>query len=147
MLGDTTAQYRWFALFYLAMMFLVFPGIVLVLSIAGWYVILAVGGPLLILFVIVVVINILQGKIPEKMGCLATWDFLPLWMHSLAPLDRLVSRCFTSCREDDIEVVEAIEMDVGDDEKPASATMNGHANEKVVDEVHNNAAYNYNNHL
>ena len=40
-----------------------------------------------------------------------------------------------------------VRLPAGDDEKPASATMNGHANEKVVDEVHNNAAYNYNNHL
>ena len=44
-LGNTTAKYRWFAFMYLAIMFFVFPALVLGLSIAGWQVLVGIGVP------------------------------------------------------------------------------------------------------
>ena len=108
-LGNTTAKYRWFALFYLVLMFLLFPGAVFGLSLAGWQVILGVGGPIFVIFVAVVIINVLQNKMGDRMICLSNWDFLPKWMHSLEPLDRLMTGwCKAHLQLDDIE------MTVGD---------------------------------
>ena len=109
-LGNTTAKYRWFALFYLVLMFLLFPGAVFGLSLAGWQVILGVGGPIFVIFVAVVIINVLQNKMGDRMICLSNWDFLPKWMHSLEPLDRLMTGwCKPHPHADDIE------MTVGDE--------------------------------
>ena len=94
-LGNTTAKYRWFALFYIILMFFAFPAVVFALSIPGWYVLLGVAGPFVLILVIVIIINVLQGKRP---GCLPrklrTWNWLPLPLHSLRPLDGLIQRVF-----------------------------------------------------
>lgn len=97
-LGNITAKYRWFAVFYLIMMFFVFPGIVFGLSLAGVWVLVGVGTPVFILCIMVVVINILQKKRPSWLPHkLRNWDFLPLWMHSLEPLDRAVFKICGAC--------------------------------------------------
>ena len=92
-LGRTTAKHRWFAILYLILLFIFLPGIVFGLSVAGWIYLAAIGGPLLLIFIIVVAINVLQKK---KAGglprALRTWNFLPLWMHSLKPVDNLIAR-------------------------------------------------------
>ena len=38
MLGNTTADYRWFSLIYLFLIFFIIPACVFALSLAGWYV-------------------------------------------------------------------------------------------------------------
>ena len=92
-LGRTTAKHRWFAIMYLVILFVVLPGFIFGLSLAGWVYLAAIGGPLLLLFIVIVVINVLQRK---KAGCLPkalrSWDFLPFWMHSLKPVDNLIAR-------------------------------------------------------
>ena len=110
-LGNTTAEYRWFAVLYLIMMFFVFPAIVFGLSLAGWYVLVAVGAPFLIIGIFVAIVNMLQSKKP---GCLPaklrTWDFLPLWLHSWDPLDRVITaacgccKCCQATKDDSAEV-------------------------------------------
>ena len=53
--------------------------------------------PLVAIFVIILIINAMQKKCPDYLPkLLRNWDFLPLWMHSLKPMDRLVfrSKCF-----------------------------------------------------
>ena len=90
-LGNTTADYRWFPFLYIIVVFFLIPAILFALSMAGWYVLLAIGGPIFILSVFIVTVNVLQRKkpqwLPEK---LKTWDWLPLWMHSLDPLDKVM---------------------------------------------------------
>lgn len=97
-LGKITAKYRWFAVFYLIIMFFVIPGGVLGLSVAGkvpLLVALAVTGVGLVL---ILSINLLQAKTPKLLPSkLQNWDFLPLWMHSLEPLDGLVSALGKFC--------------------------------------------------
>ncbi|XP_038077420.1 sodium-dependent phosphate transport protein 2B-like [Patiria miniata] len=91
-LGNTTADYRWFAILYLIIVFFVIPAIVLGLSLAGFVALLAVGIPILVFIIVIVVINILQRKFPRILPkVLRNWDFLPLPLHSLDPLDRLLS--------------------------------------------------------
>jgi len=91
-LGRTTANYRWFAIVYLMTMFLVVPGIVLSLSVAGSAVLLSTLIPVMILSTAIIVINVLQDKNPEFLPVfLRTWNWLPEWMHSLEPADRIIN--------------------------------------------------------
>ena len=93
-LGRTTARYRWFALFYLVLMFFVVPGSVLALSVAGGAAALAaVLVPAAVALAAVAAVNALQERRPKWLPeWLRTWDFLPLWMRSLDPLDAAVGR-------------------------------------------------------
>ena len=103
MLGNTTAKYRWFAFLYLILMFFVFPGFIFGLSLAGSHVLMAVGIPLLILFICVSIVNVLQHKRPQILpNILKNWDFLPIWMHSLEPYDNLLSKLTHCCINKDI---------------------------------------------
>ena len=65
--------------------------IILGLSIAGLGVLFGILVPIAIILLIVLVVNILQSKKPEWLPeRLKDWDFLPLWMHSLDPLDKVI---------------------------------------------------------
>ncbi|KAK9540109.1 hypothetical protein VZT92_002578 [Zoarces viviparus] len=102
-LGNITASYRWFAAVYIISFFFFLPLIVFSLSLAGWQVLVGVGAPLVIMLIIILVINMLQKRKP---GCLPaalrSWDFLPLWAHSLAPWDKVVgvftAKCCCCCK-------------------------------------------------
>ncbi|XP_043768317.1 sodium-dependent phosphate transport protein 2A isoform X2 [Cervus elaphus] len=97
-LGKRTAKYRWFAVLYLLLCFLLLPSMVFGLSMAGWRAMVGVGAPFGALLAFVVLVSALQSRSP---GCLPkwlqTWDFLPPWMHSLKPLDRLITRATLCC--------------------------------------------------
>ena len=94
LLGRKTARYRWFAVFYLLFMFIIFPAVVFALSYAGWIYLGIIGGPLLLLFLVSCVINVLQVKRKRWLPpFLRTWDFLPLCLHSLDPVDQVVTSC------------------------------------------------------
>jgi len=89
MLGRTTARYRWFAIFYLIFMFCLLPAAVLGLSLGGTIVLGVVAGPIALLLVFAVAVNIMQAKFPQYLPAkMRTWDWLPYeWMHSLDPMD------------------------------------------------------------
>lgn len=98
MMGNTTAQYRWFAVFYLVVVFFIVPGIVFSLSMLGLVPMSIVVGCILLILLVIIAINVMQRKyahlLPTK---LRSWDFLPIWLHSLDPLDWLVSRVVRQC--------------------------------------------------
>ncbi|KAM6953291.1 sodium-dependent phosphate transport protein 2A [Aplochiton taeniatus] len=97
-LGERTAKYRWFAVLYLLLCFLLLPSLVLGLSLAGWRVMVAVGGPFLGVTAFITMVNIMQAHSPRHLPAgLQTWDFLPRWMHSLKPLDRLITKATSYC--------------------------------------------------
>ncbi|XP_013389066.1 sodium-dependent phosphate transport protein 2B [Lingula anatina] len=122
-LGNTTAKYRWFALFYLITMYFILPLAVFGLSLAGLWVMVGVGGTFLLLFLLIILINVCQRKcsrcLPRK---LRTWDWLPLWLHSLQPYDRAISKllCCKRCKSKEPKPTEK---------------QNGHAN-KAFEEEH-----------
>lgn len=99
--GDITAKYRWFAVLYLLLSFLILPLAIFGLSMAGWIVLGAVAGPLLLLFIFIIIVNILQKRSPKILiPFLRNWDFLPIWLHSLAPWDRLIFKmCGCCCKK------------------------------------------------
>ncbi|XP_060464099.1 sodium-dependent phosphate transport protein 2C isoform X2 [Panthera onca] len=92
--GDVTAKYRWVAIAYLLLSFLLLPLAAFGLSLAGSTVLAAVGGPLVGLVLLVILVNVLQRHRPAWLPRrLRSWSWLPLWLHSLEPWDRLVGRC------------------------------------------------------
>ncbi|XP_061593158.1 sodium-dependent phosphate transport protein 2B-like isoform X2 [Cololabis saira] len=97
-LGDITASHRWFAAVYILFCFFILPLSVFSLSLAGWQVLVGVGVPLVVVLIAIMVINILQRRKP---GCLPaalrSWDFLPLWAHSLDPWDKVVDAISAKC--------------------------------------------------
>ncbi|KAF3828372.1 hypothetical protein GH733_005069 [Mirounga leonina] len=97
-LGKRTAKYRWFAVLYLLLCFLLLPSLVFGVSMAGWRAMVGVGAPFGALLAFVVLVSVLQNRSPSHLPkWLQTWDFLPRWMHSLQPLDRLITRATLCC--------------------------------------------------
>ncbi|XP_045652661.1 sodium-dependent phosphate transport protein 2A isoform X3 [Ursus americanus] len=97
-LGKRTAKYRWFAVLYLLFCFLLLPSLVFGVSMAGWQAMVGVGAPFGALLAFVVLVSVLQNRSPRRLPrWLQTWDFLPRWMHSLQPLDRLITRATLCC--------------------------------------------------
>lgn len=96
--GDITAKYRWFAVLYLLMAFFILPAAIFGLSMGGWVVLAAVGVPILALIIVAIIITVVQRKRPLWLPrFLRSWDFLPKWMHSLEPWDRLFFQCCHGC--------------------------------------------------
>ncbi|XP_067132681.1 sodium-dependent phosphate transport protein 2B-like [Centruroides vittatus] len=99
LLGNITAKYRWFSIFYLIMMFFVLPASIFALSLAGTTIFMIIIGIVLVLLTIIIIINILQCKKPSLLPeFLKDWNWLPEFMHSLDPLDRLIIRIFGVCK-------------------------------------------------
>uniref|UniRef100_A0A8P4KS37 Sodium-dependent phosphate transport protein 2A n=1 Tax=Dicentrarchus labrax TaxID=13489 RepID=A0A8P4KS37_DICLA len=104
-LGKRTARYRWFAVLYLLLCFLLLPSLVFALSMAGWKVMTGIGVPVIMVTISAATVNMLQARRP---GCLPlrlqNWDFLPVWMTSLQPLDDLITRAILLCSGDGQEI-------------------------------------------
>uniref|UniRef100_A0A672LTJ4 Sodium-dependent phosphate transport protein 2B-like n=1 Tax=Sinocyclocheilus grahami TaxID=75366 RepID=A0A672LTJ4_SINGR len=102
-LGQLTAQYRWFSGVYIIFCFFAFPLVVFGLSLAGWLVLVGVLVPIVVVLIFIIVVNSLQKHKPQWLpSILQSWDFLPLWAHSLEPWDRVVTtmaaRCCCCCK-------------------------------------------------
>lgn len=102
-LGCQTAKYRWFAVVYLIVVFFLFPAAGFGLSLVSWIALACVFGPLLLLFIFILIIKLFQNKcsrvLPVKMR---TWKWLPVWLRSLEPYDRMLmilTGNFSFCRK------------------------------------------------
>ncbi|KAB0339615.1 hypothetical protein FD754_023788 [Muntiacus muntjak] len=96
--GNLTASYRWVAIAYLLLCFLLLPLAAFGLSLAGVAVLAAVGGPLVVLVLLVALVTVLQRHRPAWLPRrLRSWAWLPPWLRSLEPWDRLV-RCCCPCQ-------------------------------------------------
>ncbi|XP_043772179.1 sodium-dependent phosphate transport protein 2C isoform X1 [Cervus elaphus] len=96
--GNLTASYRWVAVAYLLLCFLLLPLAAFGLSLAGAAVLAAVGGPLVVLVLLVALVTVLQRHRPAWLPRrLRSWAWLPPWLRSLEPWDRLV-RCCCPCQ-------------------------------------------------
>ncbi|XP_026958609.1 sodium-dependent phosphate transport protein 2B [Sagmatias obliquidens] len=98
-LGSISAKYRWFAVFYLVTFFFLIPLAVFGLSLVGWPVLVGVGAPIIFVVFLVVAVGLLQSRYPRVLPQkLHNWNFLPLWMHSLKPWDKLITMFTGSCQ-------------------------------------------------
>lgn len=114
-LGNTTAEYKWFAVTYIFFAFFIIPGIFLGFSLAGDGVFITFVTLTLLALAFVTIVNVLQKRKPEWLPeKLKNWDFLPRWMRSLEPLDRLIclpliaqlGKVFPCCKSKKAENVE-----------------------------------------
>ena len=70
----------------------------MLLSLAGKTVLMVVLVPLMSILAFVVIINVLQSNKPNWLRWdLTSWDFLPLWMHSLEPVDKVLRNVGSIC--------------------------------------------------
>lgn len=100
-LGNITAEYRWFAIVYLILCFGVIPVLIFALSLAGLKVFVGVIVPLVTILLFVILINIIQRKRPDVLPeFLRSWKWLPLFLRSLQPYDRVFSMlCLNWCKK------------------------------------------------
>ncbi|XP_029634606.1 sodium-dependent phosphate transport protein 2A [Octopus sinensis] len=99
MLGNTTAKYRWFAFLYLLTAFFLLPAFVFALSLAGKYALITACAIIIPLLAFIIIVNILQRKMENVLPkVLRNWDWLPLCLHSLEPMDKFLSKFTGFCK-------------------------------------------------
>ena len=98
-LGKTTRKYKWFAVVYIFIVFVMFPGIVFALSLAG-EVYVAVFCCLLILFgLVITAMKLLQRYAPSVLpNKLKNFKFLPKGLRSLEPYHNAGITFLNLCR-------------------------------------------------
>jgi len=136
-LGNTTAKYRWFAFLYLCFMFFIFPLTMFGLSMAGPIPLYTFTIIFITTIIFCVIVTNLQNSAPTYLPrILQNWNFLPLWLHSLDPLDELVMAATGCCRKkgwDDDELKEVmINKKIADSDKFPSTAYNNLPIVKVV---------------
>jgi len=117
-LGDTTAQYRWFAVLYLLTVFFLIPGVMLgfsfistIVSMCIFFIIIAVG-------LTIGGVNTMQKKCPQYLPkFMRTWEFLPLPLRSLAPYDKFFTKyllcCCSQMKQDQMAQSDAEAIEIG----------------------------------
>jgi hypothetical protein len=140
-LGDTTAEYRWFAVVYMVAMFAVLPAIFIGLSFAGSIYVICLVSIVGVIIVVIVIISLLQNKSPKFLPpMMRTWEWVPLPLRSLKPYDDLFTRmsCCAKCNpanpEDDKKHVTAL---VIDDSTDSSIDNDVHTGSSTVDDRNN----------
>ena len=97
-LGNVTSQYRWFAVLYLALMFFIFPLTLFGLSMAGPIPLYIAVTLIISTIIFSVVVNNLQNSAPRYLPTfLQNWNFLPLFLHSFEPWDRVIMGAVGCC--------------------------------------------------
>jgi len=90
-LGNTTAEYKWFAPTYLFFAFFLIPLLFFAFSLAGTATFVVMITLTLVTAGFILIVNVLQTRAPWALPeILKTWEFLPVWMRSLEPMDRRV---------------------------------------------------------
>ncbi|CAF1395105.1 unnamed protein product [Adineta steineri] len=101
-LGEVTANHRWFAVIYIILSFFIIPAIVCALSLAGWYVFAGVLGPIVLVIILIIVINLLQAYCPKCLPkWLRTWSWLPRPFRTLDWYDEHLCdrQCCCCCKK------------------------------------------------
>ncbi|XP_071100972.1 sodium-dependent phosphate transport protein 2B-like [Haliotis cracherodii] len=120
-LGKTTAKYRWFALFYLCLMFVLVPLCVFGLSFAGSTAIISVLSVAGLVTLFIIIISIMQKKRPKLLPkSMHTWDFLPKPLRSLEPYDDIIQttgyaitgccKCCVACEKTESVDTESLDL-------------------------------------
>ncbi|KAH7662430.1 Sodium-dependent phosphate transport protein 2A, partial [Aphelenchoides avenae] len=86
--------YRWFALVYIFTLYIATPASLLLLTLLPPTAMMTIVCSFLSCLITLATINWLQAKHPGCLpGFLRTWNFLPIWFHSLEPYDHVLSEC------------------------------------------------------
>ncbi|UJR28994.1 hypothetical protein I4U23_010212 [Adineta vaga] len=104
-LGEITAEYRWFAIVYIVASFFLIPLTVFAISLAGWYVFIGIFGPISLIILFVIIINLLQAHKPKYLPRgLKTWLWLPRPLRTLAWYDQYLfngHKRLLCCKQDE----------------------------------------------
>ena len=88
-LGNTTAEYRWFAIAYLFVCFLIVPAIFMGIAFGGPGAVIPVVVLCVLVALFVAIVNTMQFRCPERLPAkLRDWLWLPEPLRSLAPYDK-----------------------------------------------------------
>ncbi|KAI0984140.1 hypothetical protein GJ496_007301 [Pomphorhynchus laevis] len=91
--GRETAKYRWFAILYLVLAFIIVPGILLGISFAGNAYSISALVIMIVGIITIVTINYLMKHKPKYLpNCMRSWTWLPEPLRSLAPYDRVLMK-------------------------------------------------------
>ena len=120
-LGNITAEYRWFPIAYIIIMFFLVPGLFVALSIASEALTIVVALLIVVLVIFASAVNHFQDTKPDALpGCLRNWDFLPLYMRSLEPYDRL---CCAVCNKSIAKKIAAAEAKKEEEATQAKSSL------------------------
>ncbi|XP_062856835.1 sodium-dependent phosphate transport protein 2A [Trichomycterus rosablanca] len=143
-LGERTAKYRWFAVLYLILCFLLLPSLVFGLSMAGWHAMVGVGAPFAGIAIFILLVNLLQSHSPAHLPrCLRNWDFLPVWMRSLKPLDKLISKGTDLCCQSDKSSATTLDPEACTSSDPVHIKQESVASHRRVQPAYVNPALSY----
>ncbi|CAD6187467.1 unnamed protein product [Caenorhabditis auriculariae] len=96
-LGHTTNRYRWFIVIFVLVFFLIIPFTVIGLSLLPEIVMVITVSSIFLLTVSCVSISVAQEKCKDCLPkVLQTWDFIPIYLRSLAPYDQCMVNFFTA---------------------------------------------------
>ena len=103
-LGKAVLKYKWFIFFYVSSVYFILPLIVFGLALIPYWIGLAIFVlPFVLLILFVLVIFFIQSWLPKILpDKLKNFDWLPVWMRSLEPLDKVIkslARTCCSCRK------------------------------------------------
>lgn len=92
-LGNITAKYRWFAVFYLVGMFAILPLVLISLSLAGSIYVIVLVAIVGVLILLITAMTLMQRKAPKYLPVkLRDWKWVPKPLRSLQPYDNLMSK-------------------------------------------------------
>jgi solute carrier family 34 (sodium-dependent phosphate cotransporter) len=93
-LGEIVFKYRWFLYCYVITIYFIGPLFIFGLALIPMWIGLALFGiPLIILLILIIILYFLQIKFPKILPFkLRNFQFLPIWLRSLEPLDNKIKK-------------------------------------------------------
>ena len=89
-LGKETRKYRWYAIAYLLLVFVILPAIIFGLSLADDWAVGSFCILIVIICLVITAIKVIQHYKPRILPeVLRNWKFLPVWLRSLEPYHNL----------------------------------------------------------
>lgn len=131
-LGNIVAQYRWFAIFYMILLFGVLPGVVLGLSFAGNVFVIVFSSIVVAIIIFIIAVNIIREKKPNLLPrVLRTWTWLPVPFRSLEPYDKIFKR-LAFCRR----LAQKAQDNPNDSKSQVTEyTLNNKTDENITEEI------------
>lgn len=100
-LGNIVLKYRWFLYIYVLTVYFIGPLFIFGLAEIPMWIGLAIFGiPLIIMLLLILILKLIQSKIPRILPIkLRNFDFLPIWLRSLEPLDKKMKKIKCCCKK------------------------------------------------
>ena len=145
--GAKTTKYRWWALCYIFGMFFIVPALAFFISVLSTIALTVIIGVIGVFIIFILSVNALRERKPEILPKrLKSWKWLPTWMRSLEPIDRVICSKVKWCHSEkrmrsisEISQHSAVASSERNTNSASSATTNlAFVEEKLekIDEIH-----------